>query len=79
MTNWVKCHHKSKDLTIHVNLELATHIIEQPWGSRICWPYEGEDGSYLDVKEKASDLLRGQSGIDATGLPRPRAFRSADS
>jgi len=57
MSGWVKCHHKSRDLTIHINLAHATHIIEQPWGSRICWPYEGEDGSYLDVKECASELL----------------------
>ena len=57
MSGWVKCHHKSKDLTIHINLAHATHIIEQPWGSRICWPYEGEDGSYLNVKEHASELL----------------------
>jgi hypothetical protein len=28
-------------------------------GSRICWPYEGEDGSYLDVQECASELLEG--------------------
>ena len=76
MTNWVKCHHKSKDLTIHVNLELATHIIEHPWGSRICWLYEGEDGSYLDVKEKPSDLLGRQCGADASGARRAGALSS---
>jgi hypothetical protein len=67
MSTWVKCHHKSKDLTIHVNLALATHIIEHPWGSRICWPYEGEDGSYLEVKESASDLLgcKGEEPLSA--------------
>jgi hypothetical protein len=79
MTNWIKCHHKSKDLTIHVNLALATHIIEHPWGSRICWPYEGEDGSYLDVREKASDLLRGQIGTDATDVSRAKALLPHDS
>ena len=27
MSNWVKCHHKSKDLVVHVNLALATHNV----------------------------------------------------
>ena len=63
MSGWVKCHHKSKDLTIHINLAHATHIIEQPWGSRICWPYEGEDGSYLDVKECATELLESAGAV----------------
>jgi hypothetical protein len=65
MSSWVKCHHKSKELVIHVNLEHVTHIIEQAGGSRICWPYEGEDGSYLEVKETASDLLRDRVRLQA--------------
>ena len=63
MSGWVKCHHISRDLTIHINLAHATHIIEQPWGSRICWPYEGEDGSYLEVKECASELLESAGAV----------------
>lgn len=56
---WVECTHRFEDRKILVNLDQATHIMEEEWGARIYWSCaDPEEGGFLDVRENPREIIQ---------------------